>query len=91
MYRIRCAEVCGVSTFEVEGNQLRRGYGVVRTDYDIASESALADIVKSSACLDSGTGEFHAAFMNQVRRWRVEWRRVGSANRRILVRRRLLD
>jgi hypothetical protein len=82
---IRCAEVCGVSAFEMEGNQLRWGYGVVRTRYDIISETALADTVSASAHSDSGCNEFDLAFGSRVGRWGIEWRHIGSADRRIFL------
>jgi Zn-dependent peptidase ImmA (M78 family) len=86
---IRCAEVCGVSAFEMESNQLRWGYGVVRTEYDIISETALAGAVSASTHSDSGGDEFDLAFGNRVGRWVVEWRHIGSADRRIFLLRKI--
>ncbi len=82
---IRCVEVCGVSAFEIESNQLRWGCGAVRSRYDITSEASLARAVTSSAHSDSGGDQIDMSLGNHARRWVIEWRRIGSADRRIFL------
>jgi hypothetical protein len=82
---IRCAEVCGVSVFEMDGKHLRWGRGYVRTEYDIFSESSLAQIISTSLNSNSGCEEAHLSFENRIRLWAIEWRRIGSLDRRIYL------
>ena len=63
---IRCVEVCGVSAFEIESNQLRWGCGAVRSRYDITSEASLARAVTSSAHSDSGGDQIDMSLGNHA-------------------------
>jgi hypothetical protein len=82
---IRSREVCGVSVFEMDGKQLRWGRGCVRTDYDIISESSLAQIISTSMNSTFGREEAYLSFENRIRLWAIEWRQIGSLDRRIYL------
>lgn len=86
---IRCAEICGVSVFEMNGKQLRAPHGEVRSVHDIISEPALACIVSSSMNSIFGSDELFMSLGNRASRWFIEWRHIGSADRRIFLLRRL--
>ena len=82
---IRAAEVCDVSVFEMDSRQLRRRRGKVRSEYDIATEPSLKMLVLASTKSDSGSDEFDAMIGGRFCRWIGEWRRIGSAGRRIFM------
>lgn len=82
---IRCAELGRLSVFETEDGKLRWGYGVVRSNFDIASDSSLAHVVSSAACSDSGSEELALTIRSRTDWWTVEWKRIGGGHRKVFM------
>jgi Zn-dependent peptidase ImmA (M78 family) len=82
---IRCAEVTGVSVFETERRSVRWGYGVVRRNSDIASDDCFRRVVVDAMGSESGSDELLLTFSGRTRRWLLQWKRVGSEERKLFV------
>ena len=82
---LRFNELRGASIFEAEDGKLRWGYGVVRSDFDIASDSSLARVVNSAALSDFGTEEVILTVRNRANRWTAEWKRIGDGHRTVFM------
>lgn len=82
---IRCAELRGVSVFETENGKLRWGYGAVRHDFDIASDSSLSHVVSSAAHSDAGSEQVSLVIGHRADWWIAEWRRIGGEHRRLFM------
>ena len=82
---IRCAEVAGVSVFETERRSVRWGYGVVRTSSDVASRDTLRQTVVDALQSESGSADLILTFSRRTSRWFLQWKRVGSQDRRIFL------
>jgi hypothetical protein len=85
---IRCAELTGVSVFEMEANRLIWGYGVVSKGRRTEKDDAFKDALRRAMDGDSGHETVVLTTKNQPSRWHMEWKCLGQGERALFLLRR---
>ncbi len=82
---IRCAELTGVSVFEMEDNRLIWGYGIVSKGRRIGKNDAFRDAVDRAMRGESGHDVVVLSTATQSSRWLMEWKCVGRGQRALFL------
>jgi len=82
---IRCAQVVGISVFEIEANRLQWGYGIIRKGRFVEKDDAFREAVVRAMRGEAGTETVVLRFENDIARWSMEWKRLGETRALFLL------
>jgi hypothetical protein len=82
---IRCAELKGVTVFEVEGDAVSWGYGAVKRGSIQALEYVFRHALLRALPLERGRSQVYLSNRVWTGEWRLEWARFGQGPRTLFL------
>lgn len=82
---IRCAELTGLSVFEMEANHLLWGYGIISRGRRVEKDIAFKQAVTRAMRAESGNELVVLSTRNQTGRWLMEWKCLGRRQRALFI------